>query len=114
MTTLQTTARATATLPFTFTGVYRLFLRATSASVLHHNVAKKQLRSLWRPHFREAAKILHTLQDRKLSAYERTRREGWMVKWENGGTSRVFSPIVVGSLISSSYLYILLDFTILV
>ncbi|THH15066.1 hypothetical protein EW146_g5359 [Bondarzewia mesenterica] len=69
-------------LPPTFTSVYRLFLRASSASVLHHKTATRHLRLLWRPTFREAAKVIRKLQDDHINISERQRCEKWMSRWE--------------------------------
>lgn len=74
-------------LPPTFTSVYRLFLRASSAAVLHHKVATRHLRLLWRPTFREAARVIRTLQDPALGADERAHRERWLARWDTTGES---------------------------
>ena len=68
-------------LPATFTSLYRLFLRASSASVLHHTVATRNLRRLWRPTFDGAATVakrLHVSQD----VTERSRLRDWLNTWE--------------------------------
>ncbi|KAK0227878.1 hypothetical protein IW262DRAFT_1455068 [Armillaria fumosa] len=49
-------------LPASFTSLYRLFLRTTSTSVLHHALATRNLRHLWRSSFHDAAKVIHNLQ----------------------------------------------------
>ncbi|KAF9237872.1 hypothetical protein BU15DRAFT_88562 [Melanogaster broomeanus] len=49
-------------LPPSFTSLYRLVLRATSASVLHHTGARKNFRKLWRPAFDAAAQVFRELQ----------------------------------------------------
>ncbi|KAG6382062.1 hypothetical protein JVT61DRAFT_700 [Boletus reticuloceps] len=58
-------------LPPSFKSLYRLFLRASSASVLHHNAARKQHRRLFRPVFDAAAKVVGKLQRNRLSRSER-------------------------------------------
>lgn len=66
------------------TSTYRLFLRATSAAVLHHSTAKRNIRKLYRPIFDEAAQVevqLQTTQDPQAS---RTLRQ-WLVNWNNRG-----------------------------
>jgi hypothetical protein len=65
-------------LPPSFTSLYRLFLRASSASVLHQNAARKQLRRLFRPVFDAAARVVGDLQSNQLSRSERTRREHFL------------------------------------
>ncbi|KAI9568911.1 hypothetical protein HD554DRAFT_687120 [Boletus coccyginus] len=62
-------------LPSSFTSLYRLFLRAGSASVLHQKAARKQLRWLFRPIFDVAARVVGDLQSNQLSRSERVRRE---------------------------------------
>ncbi|KIJ07362.1 hypothetical protein PAXINDRAFT_90534 [Paxillus involutus ATCC 200175] len=62
-------------LPPAFTSLYRLVLRSTSASVLHHTIARKNLCKLWRPAFDAAAQVVRELQSHQLSQMERTRRE---------------------------------------
>jgi len=49
-------------LPGTLRSVYRLFLRASSASVLHHRVACANLRRLLRPTFDAAADVSRQIQ----------------------------------------------------
>ncbi|PPQ63746.1 hypothetical protein CVT24_004255 [Panaeolus cyanescens] len=44
-------------LPATFRSLYRLFLRTSSASVLHHPVARVNLRQRWRPIFEQGARM---------------------------------------------------------
>jgi len=44
-------------LPPSFTSLYRLFLRLSSASVLHYQPAKLNLIARYRPAFEEAAKL---------------------------------------------------------
>ncbi|KIK96344.1 hypothetical protein PAXRUDRAFT_826056 [Paxillus rubicundulus Ve08.2h10] len=62
-------------LPPTFMSLYRLVLRSTSASVLHHTVARKNLCKLWRPAFDAAARVVRELQTHQLSQMQRTKRE---------------------------------------
>ena len=47
----------TSPLPASFTSLYRLFLRLSSASVLHYRPAKLNLIARYRPAFEEAAKL---------------------------------------------------------
>jgi len=65
-------------LPSSFTSLYRLFLRASSAAVLHNNAARKQLRSLFRPVFDAAAQAVRELQHNQLSGPERLRHERFL------------------------------------
>ncbi|KAJ7251143.1 hypothetical protein B0H12DRAFT_1018698 [Mycena haematopus] len=68
-------------LPSDFTGLYRLFLRTSSASVLHQNKSTKALRRLWRPAFEDAARVTNRLQDNSLSASRRNELEVWLQTW---------------------------------
>ncbi|KAH9965446.1 hypothetical protein BC827DRAFT_1126452 [Russula dissimulans] len=66
-------------LPPSFTSLYRLFLRASSVSVLHHQAATRHVRTLWKPTFREAAVVIHKLQS---PTPEKERLERWYCLWE--------------------------------
>jgi len=50
-------------LPANFRSLYRLFLRTTSAAVLHHPGATKNLRLRWRPLFTETAKVTKEVEE---------------------------------------------------
>ncbi|KIY46128.1 hypothetical protein FISHEDRAFT_75971 [Fistulina hepatica ATCC 64428] len=67
-------------LPPTFRSLYRIFLRAASASVLHHNAGKKYLRKLWRASFDDAVKVIRLLES-PLSDAERLRWGTWWEAW---------------------------------
>jgi hypothetical protein len=69
-------------LPSSFTTLYRLFLRASSASVLHHRAATGYVRTLWKPTFREAAVVTLKLQSQTLETPEREKLEKWRSRWE--------------------------------
>jgi hypothetical protein len=69
-------------LPSTFTGLYRLFLRMSSASVLHQRQAKKNLRKLWRPVFDDAAVVINKLQNDSVNTTERDALGNWLKVWE--------------------------------
>lgn len=78
-------------LPPAFKSVYRLFLRATSASVLHKTWAVKSLRKLWKPIFVTAAVNVKKLESPEYSAeHENLRR--WMLMWESRGVSSCIAP----------------------
>ena len=83
-------------LPPSFTSSYRLFLRASSASVLHHRVATHYVRTLWKLTFREAAVVIHKLQSPTLGNPERERLERWRCLWELSSESNVdvLAPVV--------------------
>ncbi|KAJ7099358.1 hypothetical protein B0H15DRAFT_543879 [Mycena belliarum] len=68
-------------LPADFTSFYRLFLRTSSASVLHQPRAVKSLRKLWRPTFDDAARTTARLQTDELSALDRSDMETWLKIW---------------------------------
>ncbi|KAI9508391.1 hypothetical protein F5148DRAFT_1197020 [Russula earlei] len=69
-------------LPPSFTSLYRLFLRASSVSVLHHRAATRRVRTLWKPTFRDAAVVIHNLQSPTLETAEKERLEKWHRLWE--------------------------------
>jgi len=69
-------------LPRSFTSLYRLFLRASSASVLHHRAATRYVRTLWKPTFREAAVVILKLQSPTLGTSQKERLEKWRSRWE--------------------------------
>ena len=72
-------------LPPSFTSVYRLLLRASSAAVLHHKSATRYVRTLWKPTFREAATVTLRLQNPTLGAAEKAQLEKWLGLWELSG-----------------------------
>jgi len=65
-----------------FTSLYRLFLRTASASVLHHTVATRNLRTLWKPTFSGAAQTIRRLQHSPTDVIEREKLENWLKTWE--------------------------------
>jgi len=69
-------------LPPTFSSLFRLFLRATSASVLHNSRSTRNLRRVWRPTFNAAAKVVHRLQSVQLESGERERLQDWLKVWD--------------------------------
>jgi hypothetical protein len=69
-------------LPHSFTSLYRLFLRASSAAVLHHRAATRYIRPLWKPTFREAAVVVRRLQNPTLGSSEKAPLERWLCLWE--------------------------------
>ena len=83
-------------LPPSFTSSYRLFLRASSASVLHHRAATRYVRTLWKPTFREAAVVIHKLQSPTLGIREKEQLEKWRCIWERSGEFEVdiLAPVV--------------------
>ncbi|KIJ66064.1 hypothetical protein HYDPIDRAFT_87182 [Hydnomerulius pinastri MD-312] len=64
-----------AQLPSSFKSLYRLVLRTTSASVLHHTTPRRSIRKLWRPVFDGAVQAIRNLQDHQLPQSERLRCE---------------------------------------
>lgn len=85
-------------LPPSFTSLYRLFLRASSASVLHQNASRKQLRRLFRPVFDAAARVVGDLQSNQLSRSERMNLEHFLNTFNQRSASinhySVVSPYV--------------------
>ncbi|KAF5365919.1 hypothetical protein D9758_006682 [Tetrapyrgos nigripes] len=73
---------SSSSLPASFTSLYRLFLRSTSASVLHHKLARRNLRNLWKPAFVEAAKAVKELQNPSTSSSTRGKLEAWLDVWQ--------------------------------
>ncbi|KAI0250058.1 hypothetical protein BJV78DRAFT_1275930 [Lactifluus subvellereus] len=69
-------------LPHSFTSLYRLFLRTSSAAVLHHRMATRYVRPLWKPTFREAANVIRRLQVPTLRSSEKAQLERWLCLWE--------------------------------
>lgn len=82
---MQTRKTVGRVLPAEFRSLYRLFLRANSASVLHHSPSKVQLNRLWRPVFDEAALKIHMLQRRDVDPTERGRMVEWFHTWHKRG-----------------------------
>lgn len=82
-------------LPSSFTSLYRLFLRASSASVLHQNTARKQLRRLLRPVFDAAACVVRDLQNNRLSHLERIRHERFLNTFQQRSALIVVSLFMV-------------------
>ncbi|KAJ3924610.1 MAG: hypothetical protein NXY57DRAFT_286456 [Lentinula lateritia] len=68
-------------LPPYFTSLYRLFLRTSSASVLHQSSAVRNVRSLWRPVFTDAARVINKLQT-KPSDHKQKSCQNWLKDWE--------------------------------
>ncbi|KAH0588626.1 hypothetical protein J132_01613 [Termitomyces sp. J132] len=69
-------------LPASFKSLYRLSLRAASASVLHHKVATANLRRLLRPTFDAAARVIRELQNGCHSSPGQERLKIWLNTWE--------------------------------
>lgn len=74
-------------LPSTFTSLYRLFLRTSSASVLQQRQAKRNLRKLWRPVFDDAVLVIKKLQNAPSSVAEQDSLEKWLKVWETRSMS---------------------------
>lgn len=74
-------------LPSGFTSLYRIFLRATSASVLHHGPATRSLRRLYRPSFETAANAIRKLENLQTegNAVEAQRIEKWLKIFDERG-----------------------------
>jgi hypothetical protein len=67
--------------------VYRLFLRATTASVLHHSTATSNLRKLYRPIFTEAARVESQSRTTK-DPETREALQKWLIDWNERGIAR--------------------------
>lgn len=77
----MTLRHTNASLPTEFRSLYRLFLRANSAVVLHHSPSKTQVRRLWRPVFDEAAFKIHRLHHPDICSSERMNIVRWLYIW---------------------------------
>jgi hypothetical protein len=80
-------------LPPSFTSLYRVLLRTTSAAVLNHKAATRYVRTLWKPPFREAAAIVHRLQNPTLGTAEKAQLERWLFLWESSSVYQWCSRI---------------------
>jgi len=96
-------------LPHSFTSLYRLFLRAGSASVLHQKAARKQLRRLFRPIFDVAARVVGDLQSDRLSRSERVGRELFLDIFQQRSTWINYSSLVLSHLSVDGTLSLLLN-----
>lgn len=74
-------------LPPSFTSVYRLFLRATSSSVLNHRSSTRRLRRLWRPTFSQAADVIRRLQSLSNTDKDAHVLTDWLKVWQERGSS---------------------------
>ncbi|TFK50810.1 hypothetical protein OE88DRAFT_1735559 [Heliocybe sulcata] len=71
-------------LPPHFTSLYRICLRAVSAAVLHQSFATRKLRTLFKPSFREAAKVVRQVQDARAKGIDDAAvktKEKWLEDW---------------------------------
>jgi len=93
-------------LPPSFTSLYRLFLRTSSAAVLHHGAATRYVRTLWKPTFREAAVVVHKLQSPTLGTSEKEQLEKWHSRWE------LSSECQVDTLLRPTMLILVVDQTL--
>jgi len=80
-------------LPRTVTSVYRLFLRTSSAAVLHNVRACTNLRKRWRPSFDGVAKIVKELQQPPSDAPDNWKAEKieWLKVWNERSKSSLES-----------------------
>ncbi|KAI0644933.1 hypothetical protein C8Q79DRAFT_912545 [Trametes meyenii] len=69
-------------LPPTFRSLYRLFLRASAASVLSQPNATARLRKLWRPVFDHGVHAIRQMQDHRIPAARRDSLNVWYTRWE--------------------------------
>lgn len=72
-------------LPPEFTSLYRLFLRATSATVLHSGPATRGLRRLYRPSFQAAALTIKRLKSPDSDPKEEENLKGWLKEFDIRG-----------------------------
>ncbi|KZO94464.1 hypothetical protein CALVIDRAFT_538920 [Calocera viscosa TUFC12733] len=71
-------------LPARFTSLYRITLRATTASVRHNVAATRNIRALYKPEFEEAAKVVKELESQ---AGPDEAKEKWYAEWEERSMS---------------------------
>jgi hypothetical protein len=69
-------------LPPTFTSLYRLFLRTSSAAVQNRS-ASHNLRRLWRPTFQIASEVVTRLDDPSLPQDQQEELRKWLEIWEH-------------------------------
>ncbi|KLO16206.1 hypothetical protein SCHPADRAFT_938107 [Schizopora paradoxa] len=75
-------------LPPSFTSLYRLVLRASSATVLHTRPAKTYLRKALRPSFEAAATVIHLLEEQEVkretdgSSQTETEMRNWLEEFD--------------------------------
>ncbi|KAI8978224.1 hypothetical protein BD414DRAFT_421979 [Trametes punicea] len=81
-----------------FRSLYRLFLRATSASVLAHPDATATLRKLWRPVFDEAVRAIRRIDDDSTPASRREILTRWYYRWERRVDNTI--PLLYSSAVS--------------
>ena len=70
------------TLPPAFTSLYRLFLRAVKSSVLQNPAHTRHLRSLYRPTFEQAVKVIRELEN---GHTEQEPLRKWLDDWQIRG-----------------------------
>ncbi|EJD08299.1 uncharacterized protein FOMMEDRAFT_74698 [Fomitiporia mediterranea MF3/22] len=70
-------------LPSEFTALYRLFLRATSAAVLHNGPATRGLRRMYRPTSEAAASVFRRLESVAPGSSEAESAERWMSAFDD-------------------------------
>lgn len=80
----STTSSPIGPVPAEFKSVYRLFLRTLSRSVKNHRPAFFNLRRLWRPVFRTAARHVMRLDDAGRQAQHESLRL-WLRTWDQRG-----------------------------
>lgn len=80
------------TLPSNFTSLYRLFLRTTSAAVLHHPKSTRNLRRIWRPTFNAAASVIYQIRHERRDSLERQKLEHWFGIWNTRSTKSTHFP----------------------
>ncbi|KAI0667116.1 hypothetical protein C8Q78DRAFT_982785 [Trametes maxima] len=69
-------------LPPAFRSLYRLFLRASAASVLSQPDATARLRKLWRPVFDHGVHAIRQMQDHRIPSARRDTLSVWYGRWE--------------------------------
>jgi hypothetical protein len=102
-------------LPAHFRSLYRLFFRTTSAAVLHHPGATKNLRLRWRPLFTEAAKVTKEVEGSAsdTSPEIRDAQITWLKECHTrGGYRLLHGPFRVGCHVAKSGTLILVDNTL--
>ena len=73
-------------LPTEFTALYRLFLRATSAAVLHNGPALRGLRKLYRPSFEAAASAVRQMENMEAGSKNAEKVRKWLEEFDKRST----------------------------
>lgn len=86
-------------LPPKFTSLYRLFLRAISASTLHNGPATRRIRRLYKPNFEAAARNIRHLENMEAGTAESVQIQKWLDTFDQRSKKIVSSAMKTSDLI---------------